>query len=241
MLEQIRPDAPAHGARGACLGGSRAAPGGGARVAGAESMEADHRRVVGTGSGRAEEAAAHPTRTILDASRTSEVQDWPVNVRPLVPVDAEACDAVLATLPYFFGDPDGIAECARAVRTQGGWVAEDADEIVAFVTVEAIFLETVEITWLAVRDDCRRNGIGRTLVERVADDAAQKGAQLVVVETLGPSVAEPEMIDGYGGTRAFYARIGFLPVKEVQLRNWNSDSAILLARVLTGSRRDRLR
>jgi predicted N-acetyltransferase YhbS len=161
-----------------------------------------------------------------------------MNVRRLVPSDAEACDAVLASLPYFFGDPDGIEACARAVRTQRGWVAEDAGAIVAFVTIDAIFPETVEITWLAVRDGRRRGGIGRALVNEVVDDAVQNGAQLVVVETLGPSVAEPDVTDGYEGTRAFYARLGFLPVKEVHLRDWNNDSAILLARVLTESRPD---
>jgi predicted N-acetyltransferase YhbS len=164
-----------------------------------------------------------------------------MNVRTLAPGDAAACDAVLASLPYFFGDPDGNEACARAVRTQRGWVAEDAGEIVAFVTIEAIFPETVEITWLAVRDGRRRGGIGRALVEAVIEDATQTGAQLVVVETLGPSVAEPEVADGYSGTRAFYARLGFLPVKEVQLRDWNDDFAILLARVLTESRPDRPR
>jgi hypothetical protein len=33
---------------------------------------------------------------------------------------------VIASLPYFFGDPDGIRECAEAVRTQPGWAVEDA-------------------------------------------------------------------------------------------------------------------
>jgi N-acetylglutamate synthase-like GNAT family acetyltransferase len=164
---------------------------------------------------------------------------WIVTVRQLLPSDAEACDVVLASLPYFFGDPDGIEACARAVRTQRGWVAEDAGEIVAFVTIEAIFPETVEITWLAVRDGRRRGGHGRALVEVVVEDAAQNGAQLVVVETLGPSVAESNVVDGYAGTRAFYARLGFLPVKEVQLRDWNDDFAILLARVVTESQSDR--
>jgi N-acetylglutamate synthase-like GNAT family acetyltransferase len=127
------------------------------------------------------------------------------------------------------------------VRAQRGWVAEDAGEIVAFVTIDAIFPETVEITWLAVRDGRRRGGVGRALVEEVVEDAAQNGAQLVVVETLGPSVAESEVTDGYEGTRAFYACLGFLPVKEVQLRDWNDDFAILLARVVTGPRPDRPR
>ncbi len=66
------------------------------------------------------------------------------------------------------------------VRPRAPRDAEACDDVLA------------EITWLTVRNGCRR-----------------------------------------GGMRAFYARVGFLPVKEVQLRDWNRDSAILLARVLT--------
>ncbi len=154
-----------------------------------------------------------------------------VQIRSLVAGDAEACDLVVASLPYFFGQPAGVQACAEAVRSQRGWVAETDGEIAGFVTIEARFPETAEITWLAVRADRRRGGLGRMLVERAAHDASERGASLLMLETVGPSEPEPGVSDGYGGTRAFYARLGFLPVKEVRLAGW-TDTAIILARVL---------
>ena len=152
-------------------------------------------------------------------------------IRPLSPEDAEGCDAVLATLPYHFGDPTGQANCAKAVRSERGWVAVDDDEIVAFVTVAPSSDEALEITWMAVRMDRRRGGIGAQLMGAVVEAAAEDGYRQLVVLTLGPS--EPENAeDGYEGTRRFYKREGFVPLKEVGLRSWNNDHALLLARPL---------
>ena len=44
-------------------------------------------------------------------------------VRRLHPDDAPACDTIIAALPDWFGDPDGIPECAEAVRAQPGFDA----------------------------------------------------------------------------------------------------------------------
>jgi hypothetical protein len=52
------------------------------------------------------------------------------------------------------------------------------------------------------------------------------------VLTLGPSVPEPGVVDGYAGTRAFYGRVGFVAVGEVQPESWNSGPALLLVRCL---------
>jgi GNAT superfamily N-acetyltransferase len=159
-----------------------------------------------------------------------------VVVRPLDPArDAPACDAVLATLPHHFGDEDGRRQCAEAVRTQRGWVAVEGDgKVVGFVTVEPLLGgAAVEVTWLAVRDDRRRHGIGKRLLDAAVDAARATGtARSVCVLTLGPSVPEPGVTDGYEGTRRFYVREGFLPVKEVGLREWNSGSALVLVRPL---------
>ena len=45
-------------------------------------------------------------------------------IRPLDPSDSTACDAIVASLPDWFGLEEGIRECAEAVRTQPGLVAE---------------------------------------------------------------------------------------------------------------------
>jgi N-acetylglutamate synthase-like GNAT family acetyltransferase len=155
-----------------------------------------------------------------------------MNLRPVSASDAPGCDAVIASLPYFFGDPDGIRERAEAVRTQPGWVVEDAGVVVGFVTLRYPFPRSPEISWLAVRDERRRSGIGRQLVERASAKAARDGAEVLSVLTLGPSVPEPGVVDGYAGTRSFYGRVGFVPVGEVQPESWNSGPALLLVRCL---------
>lgn len=145
-------------------------------------------------------------------------------VRGLRAADAEACEAVAATLPTFFGDPDGLRDMSDALRSQRGVVAELRGEIVGFLTIQASSDVTDEITWMAVRADRRRQGIGRRLVEAAA---ARSHAKALCVLTLGPSVPDA----GYEGTRAFYRRMGFLPIKELGLRSWNDSHALVLVRM----------
>lgn len=168
------------------------------------------------------------TRTELDG----DTGPPSATVRALAPVDAEACEAVVATLPTFFSDPDGLADLGEALRTQSGYVAVVDGEVVGFATQLAHWSSNVEITWLAVRADRRRQGIGRLLVETVARAASAEGAQLLSVLTLGPSAPEPGVKDGYEGTRRFYQRLGFIGVRELDLVTWSSSAALLLVRPL---------
>ena len=56
--------------------------------------------------------------------------------RPLDPKnDSAACDAIVASLPNWFGLEEGIRECAEAVRTQPGLVAEVDGEVSGFLTI----------------------------------------------------------------------------------------------------------
>lgn len=156
-----------------------------------------------------------------------------VEIRALDPArDAAGCDAVVRSMPYFFGDEDGIRQCAEAVRMERGWVASDREGIVGFATTARPFFECLEITWLAVHADRRGKGIGRTLVEQVVGAAAADDIPLLCVLTLGPSVDERGVEDGYEGTRRFWRRVGFLPVKELSLATWNNEYALVLVRKL---------
>jgi ribosomal protein S18 acetylase RimI-like enzyme len=152
-------------------------------------------------------------------------------IRPLALADAEACDAIVAGLPYHFGDAAGRDECARAVREQEGLVALDRGAVAGFLTLVRHDPRSAEISWLAVRADCRRQGRGRALVEDAARRLARDGVQLLCMLTLGPSAVEARATDNYADTRAFYEALGFVPLRELRLHGWNS-RALMLARPL---------
>lgn len=154
-----------------------------------------------------------------------------VTIRPLTIDDAPACDAIIASLPYFFGDPDGVRDCAASVRAQPGYVAVSDDDVVAFLTIERQNPLSAEITWMAAHADHRRRSLGRRLIERAASDLARDRVRMLSVLTLGPSVPEAAA-DNYAGTCAFYQSCGFVPLRELELRSWNDAYALILARHL---------
>jgi ribosomal protein S18 acetylase RimI-like enzyme len=154
-----------------------------------------------------------------------------VIIRQLAQVDAEACDAIVATLPYHFGDDQGRRDCAAAVRLQAGLVAEGDDEVVGFLTVEPRFDDCAEITWMAVRADQRRKGVGRMLLDRLAADTLAAGRQVLLVLTVSPSDGPDEIPDGYQATRAFYEANGFVLARDFA-GYWASDTPVLMVRAL---------
>ena len=134
-------------------------------------------------------------------------------IRALDPdVDAIACDAIIASLPDWFGLEEGIRECAAAVRSQPGLVAELDGSVVGFLTLARPYPTTPEISWLAVHARDRRRGIGRALIDAISDRCRADGDRILLVKTLsdredpGPEYAE---------TRAFYLSLGFVPVMEL--------------------------
>jgi N-acetylglutamate synthase-like GNAT family acetyltransferase len=135
-------------------------------------------------------------------------------VRPLDPADAPVCDAIIASLPDWFGLQDGIDECAEAVRTQPGLVCERDGRVVGFLTVVRPSAVTAEISWLAVHADDRGHGAGTKLVEGLASDLSGTGVRLLLVKTLSDREDPgPE----YAATRAFYLARGFQPAAELDL------------------------
>lgn len=152
-------------------------------------------------------------------------------IRPLTAADAGACDAVVASLPYHFGDEGGIAGCTRAVRSSPGLVAEVDGAVVGFLTVDRHLADSAEITWMAVHADARGHGVGTALIDALADELRAEGRRLLLVLTLAESVPEPGVADGYAATRAFYRRRDFVDAREfVEL--WPNHAALLMVRPL---------
>lgn len=155
-----------------------------------------------------------------------------VLIRPLASADADACDRIIVSLPYHFGHEQGRRDCADAVRRDTGLVAVEDDEVVGFLTYVPRFDEAAEITWMAVRNDRRRRGIGRALIEELSERLRAEGTRILVALTVSPSDPGPEPDDGYQSTRAFYRSTGFVLARD--LRNeWESDTAVVMVRPLT--------
>ena len=135
-------------------------------------------------------------------------------IRALDPADAPVCDAIIASLPDWFGLQEGIDECAEAVRTQPGLVCERGDRVVGFLTVVRPSGVTAEISWLAVHANDRGDGVGTKMVEALVADLSGTGVRLLLVKTLSDREDPgPE----YAATRAFYLARGFRPAAELDL------------------------
>ena len=149
-------------------------------------------------------------------------------IRPFEPRDADACDAIVAGLPDWFGNADGIRQAAEAVRTHEGLAAEEDDELVGFLTLVHPYSTTSEISWMAMRRDHHRTGLGRALVDAAVDLVAARGVRLLTVKTLSDREDPgPE----YAQTRAFYLAVGFVPVAELDI--WGPENPCqLLAKPL---------
>ena len=160
----------------------------------------------------------------------------PVVIRPLEPDDAAACGAIIASLPYHFGLEEGRRECAAAVRSQSGLVAESDNEVIGFLTVETRFEEAAEITWIAVHAERRHGGVGRALIDRLVSDLVAGGRRLLLVLTVSPNDPPDEVPDGYQATRAFYASNGFVLARDFAGYWGEHDLPVLMVRVLHPTR-----
>lgn len=169
-------------------------------------------------------AVQSPERGALVPWSCRLIRRVPIHVRPLAPEDATACDAIIAGLPDWFGVDQGIRDCAEAVRTQPGLVAEADGTVAGFVTwtrSEA----SAEITWMAVHADRRRGGLGRALVDALLAALQGTGVRELAVKTLSSRHPDP----GYAETRAFYLAMGFTEARELDI--WGPENpAVLLTR-----------
>lgn len=154
-----------------------------------------------------------------------------VRIRALAPDDATTCDEIVLGLRYHFGNERGRRDCAAAVRRDAGLVAVEDGEVLGFLTYVPRFDEAAEITWMAVRADRRRRGIGHLMINRLAEHLTAEGKRILLVLTVSPSDPGPEPDDGYGSTRAFYRSTGFVLGRDLH-GEWDADTAVVMVRAL---------
>lgn len=150
-----------------------------------------------------------------------------IAIRALQRRDAAACDEIVRSLPYHFGDAGGREQCARDVRTSQGLVAVEDGAVVGFLTLCHRFPETSEVTWMAVHADHRRGGVGRAMIAELRARLRAEGRKLLILFTVSDIEDERHVADGYAGTRAFYRAVGFIPARDFP-DLWPGNPALLL-------------
>jgi len=103
-------------------------------------------------------------------------------------------------------DDGAMGKMPGDLRQHDLYIAEDDDgQVVGFLTVLRRNTDVGDISWMGVRNDLWRRGIGTALMEKATEDLAADGASILMVHTLSDTVDyEP-----YEATRAFYRSAGF--------------------------------
>ena len=141
--------------------------------------------------------------------------------------DLAACEAILRSLPDWFGIDEAIDAYVQDIASMRTLVACAGSQIVGFLAVNAHNPYTVEIHVMAVDAGHHRAGLGRALVDEVERIARMDGRRLVEVKTLGPSHPSTH----YAATRRFYEALGFIPVEEID-GLWPGNPCLIMVKVL---------
>ena len=143
-------------------------------------------------------------------------------------VSAAAAEAVLRSLPRWFGVEAALREYVDDTQRLPTFGLHAGPELIGFVTLRPHFRPSWEVHCLAVHADRRGQGLGTLLMQQAETWAAAQGARLMQVKTIAgvhPSVE-------YAQTRAFYAAQGYLPL-EVFPTLWSPQHPVLqLVKVL---------
>jgi len=147
-----------------------------------------------------------------------------------VPNVSSQCEAILRTLPAWFGIESSILQYVRDAAELPTFVVRDAAQIVGFLTLREHFPAAWEVHCIAVRASHRGQGLGRALHEHVERWLAARGARVLQVKTMAAIHPSPE----YAETREFYAALGYLPLQVFPLL-WGPRLPVLqLVKVLAG-------
>ncbi|GAA5161905.1 GNAT family N-acetyltransferase [Viridibacterium curvum] len=142
-------------------------------------------------------------------------------------LDAAECEAVLRSLPRWFGIEEALLEYASKAPAQSGFAVRDSMRMLGFLTLETMPEEpdAYEIYCLAMHADYRQQGLGGRLLATAEHWLRAHGEHHLYVRTLAASHPSPE----YAETRRFYERAGFAAVS-VSLETWGPKIPCLMMR-----------
>jgi len=132
-------------------------------------------------------------------------------------------EAVLRTLPGWFGIERSLLAYARDTSILPTFVAESGERPLGFISLRQHFRASWEVNCMAVAAPARGSGIGSALLKHAEAWLLAQGARYLEVKTLAASHPSPE----YGQTRAFYEARGFLPLEILPL-HWSASNPCLV-------------
>jgi GNAT superfamily N-acetyltransferase len=134
---------------------------------------------------------------------------------------ADECERILRSVPKWFGIEESLLEYVADSKRFPTFLVVDA-EPVAFLTVREHFPESWEVHCIAVEGSRRSRGFGGALHRHVEDWLMARGALMLQIKTLAASHPSPE----YAESRAFYTRMGYIPL-EVHPQLWGPRLPVL--------------
>ncbi|MEM9807377.1 MAG: GNAT family N-acetyltransferase [Cyanobacteria bacterium P01_D01_bin.56] len=139
------------------------------------------------------------------------------------------CEAVLRSLPKWFGIEESLQTYARDSGKLPTFAIEQETKIVGFISLREHFSECWEVHCIAVISSERNKGIGTRLLKHSEQWLYAQGIKFLQVKTVAATVED----EYYAQTREFYARRGYTPV-EIFPTLWSPHSpALQLIKMLT--------
>ncbi len=132
------------------------------------------------------------------------------HVRQALPDDREAILEIANALhPEWFTEL-GIEDIAKDLQIEQALVAVDDERVVGFVIYcVAKDGKTAELSWIAVRPELHRRGIGRAMIEVLQAILTEQGILALEVSTVAPTIER----EPYARTLNFYSAMDFSYVR----------------------------
>lgn len=121
----------------------------------------------------------------------------------------DECEAVLRSLPQWFGIEEALLMYARDSGTMPTFAVEQNAVVRAFITLQEHFPESWEVHCIAVHADCRAQGQGSALLAHAERWLADRGCRFLQIKTIAATKEDPY----YAQTRAFYVARGYTPLE----------------------------
>ena len=132
------------------------------------------------------------------------------------------CEAVLRSLPMWFGIERALLMYARDSATMPTFALSDGRHLVGFLTLREHFPEAWDIHCVAVRADARGQGHGSRLLAHAEAWLRERGVRFLQVKTVAATSSSKE----YAETREFYRHRGFSRI-EVFPTLWDAHNPAL--------------